>query len=62
MYPYKPSLPTSKNAFKYVEGKKVSHAKFGIGVIEKKLGKMVLRVTFENHVTKNIRCDFLSLI
>jgi hypothetical protein len=44
------------------EGMKVSHAKFGVGIIKKKVGRHVFRVTFEDHSTKNIYYDFLSLI
>jgi hypothetical protein len=44
------------------EGMKVSHATFGDGIIKKKVGRHVFRVTFEYHGTKNIYYDFLSLI
>jgi hypothetical protein len=47
---------------KLSEGKKVSHSKFGAGIIKEKLGRDVFRVTFKDHITKNIHYDFLSLI
>ena len=47
---------------KLSEGKQVSHAKFGVGIIKEKLGRDVFRVTFKDHITKKIHYDFLSLI
>jgi hypothetical protein len=47
---------------KLSEGKKVSHAKFGVGIIKEKLGRDVFRVTFKDHGTMKIHYDFLSLI
>jgi hypothetical protein len=58
----KPTKPNKKFETNLSEGSKVSHAKFGVGIIKKKLGRDVLRVTFEKHGTKNIHYDFLSLI
>ena len=43
-------------------GDRVFHTKFGNGTIIKKWGKKVFTVDFENHVTKNIHDDFLTLI
>jgi hypothetical protein len=57
-----PTKPKKKIAPRLFEGMRVSHAKFGVGIIKEKLGGQVLRVTFENHGTKNIHHDFLSLI
>ena len=43
-------------------GDKVFHVKFGNGTIVKRWGQKVFMVDFENHVTKNIQHDFLTLI
>jgi hypothetical protein len=44
------------------EGNKVSHPKFGKGIIIKKLGREVFRVEFKNHGTKDIHYIYLSLV
>ena len=56
--------PTAKMKFgpKLSEGKKVSHTKFGVGIIKEKLGRDVFRVTFKDHGTMKIHHDFLSLV
>ena len=43
-------------------GDKVSHPKFGKGIIIKKLGREVFRVEFENHGTKDIHYIYLSSV
>jgi hypothetical protein len=55
-------IPKRKIAPLLTEGMKVSHANFGVGIIKKKVGRHVFRVTFEDHSTKNIYFEFLSLI
>jgi hypothetical protein len=59
---FEPPKPTTKAANRIVEGMRVSHAKFGIGIVKEKIGRQMFRVTFEDHSTKTIRHDFLSLI
>ena len=44
------------------EGHKVSHPKFGVGIIIEKLGREVFRVEFEDHGTMEIHYDYLTLI
>jgi hypothetical protein len=44
------------------EGNKVSHPKFGVGIIEEKLGRDVFIVTFKEYGTLKIHYDFLTLI
>ena len=56
-----PNKPKKKITKKLGTGAKVFHPKFGVGIIDEKLGGQVLRVTFENHGTMNIRYDYLSL-
>jgi hypothetical protein len=47
---------------KLTEGNKVSHPKFGVGIIKKRLGRDVFRVTFKEHGTMKIHYDFLTLL
>ena len=59
---FKLTKPTTKYANRIVEGMKVSHAKFGVGIVKEKIGPTVFRVTFEDHGTMDIHHTFLSLI
>ena len=55
-------MQTKKAATRFIEGMRVSHAKFGVGIVKEKIGQQLFRVTFEDQSTKTIRHDFLSLI
>ena len=59
---FKPPEPTTKAANRIVEDMKVTHAKFGVGIVKEKIGRYVFKVTFEDHSTKDIHCDYLTLI
>jgi hypothetical protein len=56
------NTPKKKTGPNLSEGRKVSHPKFGIGIIQEKLGRNVFTVAFENNVTKNIHYDYLKLV
>ena len=62
MWTHKPTKLAKKIHQKLSEGDKVSHPKFGIGMIKEKFGYEVYRVAFEKHGTMEIHYDFLTLI
>jgi hypothetical protein len=62
MFRYPSYKPPKGGYKKLAEGNKVSHPKFGVGIIEEKLGNRILRVTFEDCVTFDVHSDFLTLI
>ena len=59
---FEPAKLRKKIERDFFEGNKVSHPKFGVGVIIKKLGREVYRVYFEDHGTKEIHYRYLSLV
>jgi hypothetical protein len=59
MFENKPIQPKKKFEPNFSEGTKVYHAKFGVGVIIKKLGRDVFTVNFEDHGTIDVHYDFL---